>query len=97
MKRREFAVIVYRIRVNQIQGQEQAIEELYKQNPKLVGTVEIVRVAFAKKLLRSGWPTGPLIISVIEPEQANCLISAGLIWQYELHNCKLYNGDCVIT
>ena len=54
VKRREFAVIVYRIQVNQIQGQEQAIEELYKQNPKLVGTVEIVQVAFAKKLLRSG-------------------------------------------
>ena len=54
MKRREFAVIAYRIQVNQIQGQEQAIEELYKQNPKLVGTVEIVQVAFVKKLLRSG-------------------------------------------
>ena len=39
------------LRVNQIQGQEQAIEELYKQNPKLAGTVEIVQVAFTKKLL----------------------------------------------
>ena len=97
MKRREFVVIVHGIQVNQIQGQEQAIEELYKQNPKLVGTVEIVQVAFAKKLLRSGRPTGPLIISVIEPEQANCLISTGLIWQYELHDCELYNGDCAIT
>ena len=97
VKRREFAVMAHGIRVNQIQGQEQAIEELYKQNPKLVGTVEIVRVAFTKKLLRSGRPTRPLIISVTEPEQANRLINAGLIWQYELHDCELYDGDCVIT
>ena len=79
VKRREFAVIAYRIRVSQIQGQEQAIEELYKQNPKLVGTVEIVQVAFTKKLLRLGRLTRPLIISVTELEQANRLISAGLI------------------
>ena len=54
-------------------------------------------MAFTKKLLRSGRTTGPLIISVTEPEQANRLIDAGLIWQYELHNYEPFTGDCVIT
>ena len=54
-------------------------------------------MAFTKKLLRSGRTTGPLIISVTEPEQANRLINAGLIWQYELHDCEPFDGDCVIT
>jgi hypothetical protein len=51
VKRREFAIIAHGIRVNQIQSQAQAISEIYRQNPKLQGTVEIIRVAFTKKLL----------------------------------------------
>ena len=97
IKRREFAVLAHGIRISQIQNQNQAIQEIYKQNPKLQGSVEIVRVAFTKKILKSGRTTGPLIISVTEPEQANRLIDAGLIWQYELHNCEPFEGDCIIT
>ena len=59
--------------------QGRAIKEIYKQNLRLYGSVEILRVAFTKKLLRSGRTTGPLIISVVELEQANRLIDAGLI------------------
>jgi len=97
VKKREFAVIAHGIRVNQVQGQGQAIEEIYKQNPKLRGSVEILRVAFAKKLLWSGRTTGPLIISVAEPEQANCLIDAGLVWHHGLHDCEPFEGNCVVT
>jgi len=97
VKQREFAIMAYRIRVNQIQSQAQAIKEIYKQNLKLRGTVDIVRVAFTKKLLRSGRTTRPLIISVTELEQANRLINAGLIWQYELYDCEPFEGNCVIT
>jgi hypothetical protein len=96
IKKREFAVLVYRIRISQIQNTDQAIQEIYKQNPKLKGSVEIVQVVFTKKILRLGCTTGPLIISIAEPEQANCLIDAGLIWQYKLYNCKPFEGDCII-
>ena len=97
VKRREFAVMAHGIRVAQIQGQTQAIEAIYEQNANLRGTVEILRVAFTKRLLRTERTTGPLIISVAEPEQANRLIDAGLIWQYELHDCEPFEGNCVIT
>ena len=79
VKQREFAVMAHGIRASQVQGQAQTIEEIYKQNPKLKGVVDIVRVAFTRKFLRSGRTTGPLIISVTEPEQANRLIDTGLI------------------
>ena len=79
MKRQEFAVIAHGIRVNQVQGQTQAIEAIYQQNPRLKGTVDILQVAFTKKLLYTGQLTGLLIISIAEPEQANCLIDTGLI------------------
>jgi hypothetical protein len=44
----------YGIRVNQVQDKAKAKGEIYKQNPKLRGHVEILRLAWKKKLLRSG-------------------------------------------
>jgi hypothetical protein len=95
VKRREFTVIAHGIRVNQVHGQ--AIEQIYKQNPTLRGSVEILRVAFTKKLLRAGRTTGPLIISASEPERANRLTDAGLIWNHELHDCEPFDDNCVVT
>lgn len=54
VKIREFVFIAYRIQVNQVQGTlDERIEQVYKQNPGLQGAVEILRVAFTKRLLRS--------------------------------------------
>lgn len=54
VKKREFTVIVYGIRVNQVQGKTRAKEDIYKQNPKLKGHVEILILVWKKKFLRSG-------------------------------------------
>jgi hypothetical protein len=51
VKKKVFVIIVYEIRVNQVQGQGQAVEEIYKQNPRLCKPVEILQVVFVKKLL----------------------------------------------
>jgi hypothetical protein len=97
VKRREFIVLAHGIRVSQAQEPQQAIQDIYKQNPKLQGTVEILRVAWTRKLLRTGRKMGPLHISVAEPEQANVLIRSGLIWDYELHDCEPFIGECQVT
>jgi hypothetical protein len=97
VKRREFVVLAHGVKVSQIQDTKQAIEAIYGQNPKLRDTVEILRVAWARKLLQSGRKTGPLHISVAEPEQANILIQGGLVWDYQLHDCEPYIGECQIT
>ena len=54
-------------------------------------------MSFSRKLLKSGCKTGPLIISVVELEQANYIINAGLIYRYKLYNCKLYNRNYIVT
>jgi len=54
-------------------------------------------MSFSRKLLRSSCKTGPLIISVAEPEQANYIIDVGLIYRYKLYNYELYDGNCVVT
>jgi hypothetical protein len=97
VKRREFVVLAHGIRVAQVQESAQAVKDIYRQNPKLQGSVEVLRVAWAKKLLRAGRKTGPLHISVAEPEQANTLIQSGLVWDYQLHDCEPFTGECQVT
>jgi len=71
--------------------------DIYKQNPQFVGTVDILQVAFTKKLIRSSRKTSLLVVSVAEPEQANRLIDARLILGYELHSYELYNRNYIVT
>jgi hypothetical protein len=97
VKRREFVVLAHGIKVNQVQDQAKAKQEIYNQNPKLRGIVEILRVTWSKKLIRSGRTSGPLQVSVAEPEQANLLIRDGLIWDYQIHECEPYSGECTVT
>jgi hypothetical protein len=49
----------------------QTIKDIYKQNPKPQGTIEILWVARAKQLLRAGSKMGLLHINVAELELAN--------------------------
>jgi hypothetical protein len=44
VKRREFVVLAHRIRVGQVQQSAQGIQDIYRQNLKLQGTVEILQV-----------------------------------------------------
>jgi hypothetical protein len=79
VKRQEFVVLAHSIVVSQIQDTKQAIKAIYSQNPKLQDTVEILQVAWACKLLRTGRKIRLLHISVAGPEQANNLIQGGLV------------------
>jgi hypothetical protein len=64
-------VLAHGTRVGHVQESAQAVQNIYRQNTKLQSAVEILRVAWAKKLLRADRKTGPLHISVAELEQAN--------------------------
>jgi len=99
VKRRAFIILAHGITVNQVQVQDQEAvrREIYKQNPKWQDQVEILRVAWAKKLVRSGRTSRPLQVSVAEPEQANLIIESGLIWNHQIHECEPYNGNCIVT
>ena len=43
MKRREFIVLAHGIRGGQAQESKQTVKDIYLQNPKLQGTVEILQ------------------------------------------------------
>ena len=71
--------------------------DIYKQNPRFVGTVDILQVAFTKKLIWSSRKTSLLVVLVTKPEQANRLIDTRFILSYELHSYELYNRNCIVT
>ena len=96
---REYTVLAHGIQVRSVNQADQAgaIEAIYSQNPRLRGSVRIVRVGWARRTLQSGRRLPALHVGVAEPEQANLLIEAGLLLDSELHDCELFDGNCHIT
>jgi hypothetical protein len=89
--------MVFRLDQSNQANQANAIEAIYSQNPRLRGSVRIVRVGWARRTLKSGKRLAALHIGVAEPEQANLLIDTGLFIDSELHDCELFDGSCYIT
>jgi hypothetical protein len=99
VKVREFTVLTHGIQVaaRDTQNQAGAIDELYRQNPRLRGVVEIVCLGWAKKTIAQGKRAAPLHIGIAEPGQANTLIEQGLLFGSELHDCEVFWGDYQVT
>jgi hypothetical protein len=99
VKAREYTVIAHGIRVAAVDPakKEDAIAGIIAQNPGLLGQVEIVRLAWARKTIKLGKRIAPLHIGVATPEQANTLIEQGLLLDSELHDCEVFWGDCQLV
>jgi hypothetical protein len=67
---REYIVLAHSIQVKSVNQADQtrAIEAIYSQNPKLRGTIRIVRVGWSQKTLKSGKRLAALHIGVVEPD-----------------------------
>jgi hypothetical protein len=99
LRTREYTVLAHGVQVKAVNQADQtgAIAGIYAQNPRLRGSVCIVRVGWARKTLKSGKRVAALHIGVAEPDQANLLIDTGLLMNSELHDCELFDGSCYIT
>ena len=104
--RKQYTIVAQGVKISQIKTHDQttAIRQVYAGNPGLDREVEILRVSWARKTIKqwekAGKPaskTGPLLIGIAGPEQANHLIDAGLVFDYQVHECEPYSGDCSIT
>ena len=94
LKQRHYTVIVQGMRKKECQDPTTTIKELYQVNPRLQQAgVEILRIAFQKRFLASDRATGPLLVSVAEPEQANEMVRQEINWRYQAHNCELFEGN----
>ena len=94
IKQRHYTVIVHRMKKRECQNAANTIAELYKTNPRLKAAgVQILKVSFQKKTLKSEKTSGPLLISVAEPEQANEMVRQEINWRYQAHHCELFEGN----
>jgi hypothetical protein len=91
--------MAHSFRTNRIdtKNQQKALAELQAQNPQLMGNVKSLRVAWKKKTLKDGKLSGPLLINMRPPEEANTLISDRLIHNHEPKNCELFHSECNMT
>ncbi len=69
--------MAHSVRTNRIEAKnlQKALAELQAQNPQLREKVKFLRVAWKKKILKDSKLSGPLLIDVGTPEEANTLIS----------------------
>ena len=59
--------------------------------------MRILRATFQKKTLKSAKSTGPLLVTVSEPEHANEMVRQDIIWRYVGHPCELFEGNAKPT
>src|SRR6266536_2085288 len=99
VRRKRYTVIVHGIRRTQLDtsDQKKAFTEIYAQNAGWKDRVEILGVSWARRTPREGTVTTPLLLSVAEPSQGDTLIDEGFLWNYQLHDCEPFYGDCKIT
>ena len=99
VKRAEYTIIAHGVKVALIKTDQQkdSIEEIYKNNPRWVGKVDILRVGWSRKTIREGRKFAPLHIGVAEPTQANWAIDEGFVSENSYHDCEVFVGDVHIT
>jgi len=100
LSRRKFPVLAHSVLLRDFDAgqQEQAIKRIYDSDRRLhQAGVEILRVHWPRRSLRSGRARGALIIDTASPQQANWLIEEGLLWRSELMQCELFHGACNLT
>jgi hypothetical protein len=96
---REYTVLAFDIRVDSINldNQDNAIKEVYQQNPQLQGQVEIIQLGWAKKAMVQKRAFAALHIGIATPEQANTLIQQGFRLENRLHRCEPFFRDCQVN
>jgi hypothetical protein len=88
--------MAHAVRTNRIKvaNQEKVLTELQAQNLLLKRKVKFLRVAWQKRTLKDGKLHGPLLIDIGTPEEANTLVTEGLVHDHDLKNCELFHSEC---
>ena len=74
---------------------EKAKVDIFHQNKRLEGQVEILGMGFSHTQL--GQVAGPLFIDLASPHQANLLLQEGLVLGSLFHEGEVYHQDCQVT
>ena len=93
--RKTYAVLAHGIRTSlDIENAEAAITRLQKENERLHPGLEILRLAWPKKVMGSGKAYSSLIVEVAEEAMANRLLEQGILEGYSECACEYFEKKC---
>jgi hypothetical protein len=96
--RRTFAILAHEVRIAiDTSNQKTAIKRLAKDNARLHEGLEILRIAWPKKVTGSGKAHSSLIMEVATEAMANRLLNVGMLDPYQECLCELFEKNCRIT
>lgn len=97
--RRTYAVYVHGVKVNQINTdlQKESIGKIIKENEKWHKGLKIEKVTWPTKVLQNKKNFSSLLIETTSPHTANQIINDGLIINYEVKHCEMFDKNCKIT
>ena len=95
IQRRKYTVMVHGVRMSNIDtsNQQQAIQKILAQNTRLHNNLTISKVSWFQKAMQEKKIFSSLLIETTTPNSANELIKQGMIEDYEVKTCVLFDNS----
>lgn len=97
VSRKKYPVLVHGVRTSLDANSPGTKNRLENENGKLHPGLEVLRVAWPKKVAGSGKTHSSLIVEVATAAMANRLIDMGMVESYQACSCELFERGCRAT
>jgi len=93
-----YFIIIYRVKKTAVKpGSEQkAVGSLKKQNTLFYLKFKIYKAAWPKAAIQSNKIYGLIILKLSSAKKANLVIKKGLVKEYDIKTCELFDRNCRI-
>jgi len=96
--RRSFAILAHDVHITlNTSNQKMIIKKLVKNNAKLHEDLEMLRIAWLKKIVESEKTHSSLIVEIVIKTMTNQLLDIDMLNSYQECSCKLFEKNCCIT
>ncbi len=96
--RRSFAILAHDVHITlNISNQKMIIKRLVKNNARLHEDLEMLRIAWLKKIVESEKTHLSLIVEIAIETMMNQLLDVNMLNSYQECSCKLFEKNCCIT
>ncbi len=96
--RRSFAILAHDVHITlNTSNQKMIIKRLVKNNMRLHEDLEMLRIAWLKKIVESEKTHSSLIVEIAIETMMNQLLDVDMLNSYQECSCKLFEKNCCIT
>ncbi len=95
---RSFAILAHDVHITlNTSNQKMIIKKLIKNNARLHKNLEMLRIAWLKKIVESEKIHSSLIVEIMIKMMMNWLLNVNMLNSYQECSCKLFEKNCCIT